>query len=662
MNCTFPPCGKPSVKGGLCHSHHIEAKEAEWLDNSDINNLGIIRWAKELIPEYVPQLTPEFHKELFYDLLSLYNPKLKNKYERLYGLISFRGSAKSTAANTIFVAYVLAHNNRPFKIKVKKEIRTYTIMERAIVIISETGTAAEDFTIRIRDLFTESDRLKYYYKVKIQEARDSETGEWTKTSFKLNDSFVIARGSGMQIRGKIKGYSRPTMVIGDDLYSETNIKTETSRSSLRRWWNATVLNSVDDLNGKIILLGTILHEDTVLVDIESNPRWSVKKVPVMGTLFRDRVTGILRSDLTEFRKLIDEHLKVNMGLRTCYLPFDHIADKEKRFLKQQEYFGKVQSEYDWKLAWPERVNLYLLASKYQEAIYNNTLGEYYQEYFHEVVPSEERRFRSEYFRHIDSFEYKYEMGYNWLKLLNPITNVMEWEVSNIEMGVDLSAGRSGGDEGVITIIASTPTYQVYVLYQIAKQFSLRDSLLRGQQSYNPEDLRMKVLSFQESETLVDRVGIVDEVYRLARKFHPSSIKIGVAGEEITVVEEIHRIFQINGLYEIEILPRKQTRLEGNKYERIANTLLPYYETRSVYHVQGLEALEYQLKYLGGSKQDDRADSLECAFYSLEYPLSLNYENMEKRYKKLNDKSDSMQFLLKKIKKEYNLFNNFREYF
>ena len=81
---------KPVVDGRLCYLHHTEAKKAEWLDNTDRNNLGIIKWAKELIPEYVPQHTPEFHKDLYLDLLSLYNPEFKNKYERLYGLISFK--------------------------------------------------------------------------------------------------------------------------------------------------------------------------------------------------------------------------------------------------------------------------------------------------------------------------------------------------------------------------------------------------------------------------------------------------------------------------------------------------------------------------------------------------------------------------------------------
>src|SRR5512147_803053 len=115
-------CDKPAIIGGLCRTHHIEAKEEEWLDNTDPNNLGIVKWIHEMLPEFAFSKTPKFHEELFMDLLSLYNPAYRNKYERLYEFISFRESAKSTAANTLFVSYIIAHNGKSFKFKVGDEI------------------------------------------------------------------------------------------------------------------------------------------------------------------------------------------------------------------------------------------------------------------------------------------------------------------------------------------------------------------------------------------------------------------------------------------------------------------------------------------------------------------------------------------------------------
>ena len=154
-------CSEPIVKDGLCYEHHVTAKREEWLDNTDPNNLGIVKWARELLPEFAYNEIPDFHKTLYLELLKLYNPKLRNKYERLLEFISFRESAKSTAANTIFVSYVVAHNGQKTKIRVDGEVIECTIQEGAIIIISETAGSAEDFTVRIRDTFSGSQRLRY---------------------------------------------------------------------------------------------------------------------------------------------------------------------------------------------------------------------------------------------------------------------------------------------------------------------------------------------------------------------------------------------------------------------------------------------------------------------------------------------------------------------
>jgi hypothetical protein len=258
----------PVVKDGLCTEHHRESKFDEWLDNTDPDNLGIVKWCHEMMPEFAFDKTPWFHIKLFNDLLALYDPDLKNKYERLYEFISFRESAKSTAANTLFASYVLAHNGRSFKFKVDGEVREYPISESLIIIISETSTSAEEFTVRIRDAFSTSERLRYYYKVEFKDAIDSLTGQWTRSSFRFNDCFVQSVGSGQQIRGKVKGASRPTLVIADDIYSENNTVTEERRAHIKRWWTNAVVNSVDNVRGKILVLGTIVHDDTIIVELE----------------------------------------------------------------------------------------------------------------------------------------------------------------------------------------------------------------------------------------------------------------------------------------------------------------------------------------------------------------------------------------------------------
>lgn len=593
-------CQKPVVKDGLCTSHHKEQKIEEWLDNTDLDNLGIVKWCHEMMPEFAFNKTPWFHKKLFLDLLKLYDPLLRNKYERLYEFISFRESAKSTAANTLFASYILAHNGKTFKIKVNDQIIEYPINESLIVIISETSTSAEEFTVRIRDAFSTSERLRYYYRVEFKDAIDSLTGQWTRSAFRFNDCYVQAVGSGQQIRGKVKGASRPTLVIADDIYSENNTITEERRARIKNWWNNAVINSVDNVRGKILVLGTILHDDTIIVELEKNPQWHTTKIELMP--------------LDKFHKFLEEHVKVDWDISHCYLPFHEIEDRNERQSKQKEYFNNVQNSYNWELAWPERIDLYLLALKYQEAVHNQIVSGLYQEYFHITKSPEDRRFRKEFFQALPPWELKYEHHHNWIKIPEWKN---EWQICSIQMGVDLAG--MGQDDGVITVTATLANHQILVLHQAVGKFSIRDHT-----SFAPaSDLRLnKVILNYDA---LQKRGIVDECFRLAIRFHPLKIKVGVAGEEEQIVEEMRRVFQANSNFETYIYPRKQTKLEGRKEERILNTCLPYYETKMVYHNPNLSKLEYQLEYLGKSTHDDCADSLECSFFGIEFPEHLSYD-------------------------------------
>lgn len=592
-------CDKAAIVEGLCRTHYIEKREEEWLDNSDPKNLGIVKWIHDLMPEFANSATPWFHNELFLDLLGLYNPEYRNKYERLYEFISFRESAKSTAANTLFVSYIIAHNGKQFKYTVDGEVKLFTINEKLIVILSETGGSAEDFTVRIRDVFSTSERLRYYYQFAIQDAIDSDTGQWTRTAFKINGTYVQAVGTGQQIRGKVKGVSRPTLIIADDIYSENNTVTEERRIKIKKWWNNSAVNTVDSLMGKIVVLGTILHDDTIIVELEKNPQWKHKKVPVMP--------------LEKFHKFVQEHTKIDWDSSICTLPFDEIEDNIARKREQKRYFDKVQGEYNWDLAWPERIDLFYLAIKWQEAVYNRSTSGLYQEYFHITTSPLDKKFRPEYFQTLGQYELKYEFGYNWIRL----NGDDKWHNCTIEFGIDLSGGK--GDDACISVVAALPDMRLLVLHQAIGKWSLRDDVDQD----TAQDLRFnKVITNRDA---ISRVGIVDETFRLAVRYRPSRIKVGVAGEEEQVVDLMRQVFQSNRLYTTIISPRPQTSREGKKETRIMNTLLPFYETRMVYHAGGLTKLEYQLEYLGKSNHDDCADSMECAVWQLDFPFKISID-------------------------------------
>ena len=596
-------CGLETIvrEDYLCRKHHTERKKAEWLDNTDPNNLGIVKWIHDLMPEFAYNETPWFHKELFLNLLKLYNPEYRNKFERLYEFISFRGSAKSTAANTLFVSYLIANNGEEFKIMIDDEVRTFKIEEKLIVIISETAGSVEDFTTRIRDEFTVNPRIKHYYNFVIEQAWDDETGSWTKMAFKMNKCWVLGAGSGQQIRGKVKGASRPTLVIADDIYSENNTITEESRKKIKNWWNRAVENSVDDIKGKILMLGTIVHDDTVLVQAENNDMWMTQKITPMPKEL--------------FEEFIKEHIEVNWDTNLCQLPFDKIEDKNERLKKQRGYYDKVQNSRDWQLEWPGRIDLYYIAKKYKKAVYDQDVSGFYQEYFHITQSPEERRFKKEFFRTINCYEIEHRLGMTWLRIKkHEEDDWSDWQNVNIEFGVDLSGGIY--DDAVITVVASNSNGQIFVLYQASGKWSMRDDLRD-----DVDHVRYYKVCIDRSA--IKRVGVIDEMFRLCLKFKPKKIKIGCAAEEGQTIREARKVFKYNKDYITRIIERPQNVKEGKKETRIANTLLPFYETRSVFHVGNMSKLEYQLEFLGKTKHDDHSDALECAVWLLEFPYNID---------------------------------------
>lgn len=81
-------------------------------------------------------------------------------------------------------------------------------------------------------------------------------------------------GSGKRIRGRRHGPHRPDLFIGDDLENDENVRTPEQRDKLQAWLNKAVLK----LGGAgekydVLLIGTVLHYDSVLARLLKNPLW-----------------------------------------------------------------------------------------------------------------------------------------------------------------------------------------------------------------------------------------------------------------------------------------------------------------------------------------------------------------------------------------------------
>jgi predicted phage terminase large subunit-like protein len=98
------------------------------------------------------------------------------------------------------------------------------------------------------------------------------------TIITANDAKVQAFGSGKRMRGLRHGPHRPDLVVGDDLENDENVRSPDQRDKLENWLKKTVLSlgAADD-SMDVIIIGTILHYDSVLSRLLKNPLWTSKK-------------------------------------------------------------------------------------------------------------------------------------------------------------------------------------------------------------------------------------------------------------------------------------------------------------------------------------------------------------------------------------------------
>lgn len=93
-----------------------------------------------------------------------------------------------------------------------------------------------------------------------------------------NERKIEAVGCGKRIRGRRHGPHRPDLFIGDDLENDENVRTPEQRDKLQSWITKAVLK----LGGAgekfdCIIIGTILHYDSVLARLQKNPLWRSAK-------------------------------------------------------------------------------------------------------------------------------------------------------------------------------------------------------------------------------------------------------------------------------------------------------------------------------------------------------------------------------------------------
>jgi len=191
---------------------------------------------------YVKYPTADFQKEIF--------RITEDESVRFAVIIAFRDSAKSTIVNL---------SNPIWSIIGKPQ-------KKFVLILGQTQNQARRHLNNIKREFEGNALLSR--ELGPFEEKD---GEWGSVSLEIPKfgARITAASSEQSIRGIRHGEHRPDLIILDDVEDSNSVKTLEGRDKTYNWLMSEIIPA-GDRNTKIIVIGNLLHEDSLLMRLKES--------------------------------------------------------------------------------------------------------------------------------------------------------------------------------------------------------------------------------------------------------------------------------------------------------------------------------------------------------------------------------------------------------
>ena len=373
---------------------------------------NILLFGKIVMPRTFYLTSPKFHTEI---AEALANPV--NKY---INIVAPRGSAKSSLVAGVYVLHHLMYHNTAQKV---------------IILSSRTQYHAILLLQTIKDILEYSENFRALYGYWGQHTAK----KWTSTELLLKDgSAIICKGTGQQVRGLKVGNQRPTLFIIDDPEDENNTKTSEAMEGNLRWLLQSGLPSVDSHHGKVVVIGTPLHERCMVITLQQMKSWK------------------------------------------C-LHYKYLNSDED---------GKITS------LWPEMRSVETLNSIKADHDSIGRLSVFYKEYQCEVIGDEAQLFSKK-----DILYYNGEYEDGTIKLLKDDGSLDKVIDVNVFMGVDPASSTSNtADYSAIVAVAVDKDKNRYILPYFRERvtpLTVADKIIDMYKKYKPVKTRIETVGYQE---------------------------------------------------------------------------------------------------------------------------------------------------------------------
>lgn len=210
-------------------------------------------FARTYFPHYVKHPNSVLHDYLYQRL-----PELVDAQSGQHDVIAApRGEAKSTITSQIFVIWCVVTERKHY-----------------LCIVMDAFDQAATMLEAIKAELESNPRMAMDFPEVCGEGRVWQVG----VVLTRNNRKVQAFGSGKRMRGLRHGPHRPDLVIADDLENDENVQSPAQRDKLDRWLKKTVLQ-LGDADGSldVVVIGTVLHYDSVLSRLLANPLWRARR-------------------------------------------------------------------------------------------------------------------------------------------------------------------------------------------------------------------------------------------------------------------------------------------------------------------------------------------------------------------------------------------------
>lgn len=212
-------------------------------------------FARHYFPHHLTEKCSQMHEEMFKRFGQLIIESQVSGKGSKEALAAPRGNAKSTLSSLILPLWCIVGLRKKF-----------------IVLVSDTSDQSEELLEQIKVELEANERLIEDFPEVCGSGR---TWKATKIVTK-NGVAVRSCGKRKRFRGARHGNRRPDLVICDDLEDDENIDSPDQREKDRKWFFKALMK-IGGRSTVFIVVGTILHYDSLLSRLLVRPGWHGKK-------------------------------------------------------------------------------------------------------------------------------------------------------------------------------------------------------------------------------------------------------------------------------------------------------------------------------------------------------------------------------------------------